>query len=187
MSFDENIPGWLTLDEVQPLKNICSLVPKNSNVIEVGVFAGRGTLLLSEELPNSKIYSIDPWIDYTKLENVLNTTVGRRFRPTDVQKIFQTEVLPLCNNVTAIQGMFPENLNVKDNIGMIYFDTWGNDRDYNLYSAAWDLLINNGILCGRSFSSWGENVIKSVRKISRDKNVPIQLPPSTSLWYMIKK
>jgi hypothetical protein len=186
MVFDENIPGWLNVNEVNSLKEICSLVPNNSNVIQVGVFAGRDTLLLSHELSSCTIYAIDPWPDYRLLKD-LQVQNGRRLRLSDVQKIFQKEVLPKCANVQTVQGMFPADLNIKENIGMCYFDTWADSNEYNLYSVAWDLLLKGGILCGRSFSYWGINVITAVRRIGREKNVCIHLPPGNSLWYIIKK
>ena len=46
MTFDTNIPGWMTLADLQVLYKLASMVPELGSILEVGCFLGRSTSAL---------------------------------------------------------------------------------------------------------------------------------------------
>jgi predicted O-methyltransferase YrrM len=43
MTFDTNVPGWMTSSDLAVLHKLAGLVPKSGSIIEVGCFLGRST------------------------------------------------------------------------------------------------------------------------------------------------
>jgi hypothetical protein len=48
------------------------------------------------------------------------------------------------------------------------------------------MLPVGGILSGHTFAAWMPNVVDAVRHFSMEVNADVILPPSTSIWFMVK-
>jgi hypothetical protein len=116
---------------------------------------------------------------------------GPKFDSNKVYDIFKTEVTDKYDRVETIIGYFPDDLTEqsKTDIGMIYWDTDCIDdlpEMIKQFNAAWDLLEPGGILGGHTFAWWMPNVVNVVREFAMSVNKDIVLPPSGSIWYILK-
>ena len=193
MKFRRDIPGWLHSNEVDAIKRICSMVKDGRSVIEIGVFAGRTTQIFAQMLPSSDIYCVDPWPteDLPEAWDGMTDYTGPAFKPEDVLFIFRNEVLRKFNNTHGIVGYFPDILAAHDikNVGLIHWDTdTVHDKETTIqhFHKAWSMLPTGAVLSGHTFAAWMPNVVDSVRHFAMEVNVDVVLPPSTSIWYMVK-
>lgn len=192
MDFRRDIPGWLHTNESKQIKRICELITPGSDILEVGVFAGRTTQILASCCKSSNIYCIDPWPVFTYPVNWGGMTdyTGPEYNSKNIKEVFDTEILSAYDNVVAVEGSFPSSVPTDaTNIGLIHWDTDNvDDRDMMLsqFDMAWQLLKEGGILSGHTFADWMPSVVNAVRHFGMKVDRNIILPPSGSIWYMIK-
>lgn len=190
--FRKDIPGWLHSNEVQSITRICSIIPPQTDIIEVGVFAGRTTQVIASAITNQNIYCIDPWqvFDYDIKWDGMTDYTGPAFHNNDIEQIFKTEIASKYKNIIPIKGLFPNVIPADlESIGLIHWDTdCVNDVKLIKHQlrTSWSLLCNGGILSGHTFAAWMPNVVQAVREFAMEINCDIILPPSGSIWYMIR-
>lgn len=193
MSFRSDIPGWLHPNEVSSIQRICKLVPVGKNILEIGPFAGRTTIVLAESCPHSDIYTIDPWRksdNPASLQGMPNYTGAPDVTANDAQDIFRREVLQVYPRVKPIRGEFPKDLpSDLGNFGLIYWDTdsYSSSDSYKLTRElfnAYRKVEIGGILAGHTFAWWMPNVVNVVRNLAMRMEEDVILPPSGSIWYI---
>jgi hypothetical protein len=191
--FRTDIPGWLHSNEVNAITRICKMIPRKTSVIEVGVFAGRTTQVIADVITNENIYCVDPWptFDHPVDWGGMTDYTGPAFENNDVENIFRREVVSKFKNVFPIKGLFPQALPMDktDRIGLVHWDT-DCVGDVALmkqqFRVSWALLCKGGILSGHTFAAWMPSVVQAAREFSMEVKCDIVLPPSGSIWYMIK-
>lgn len=195
--YRKDIVGWLLDNEVAAIEKLCHMFPRDTDIIEVGPFAGRTTQIIASKCKSSMIYSIDPWPETEK--GIVwdgQDYEGPEYDSSDIQGIFNREILEKHNNVIGIKGQFPEDLpkEYTSNIGWVHWDT-DNVFDDNAINRmneqflfAWSLLPENGVLSGHTFAGWMPKVVTAVRNFAEwTAKTDIILPPNGSIWYLIKK
>ena len=189
--FRKDIPGWLHSSEVSAIERLCSMAEPNTNIIEIGPFAGRTTQVIASLCKTNVIYAIDPWFvtNPPRVWDGMNDYEGPVFNNNDVKNIFEQEIIGKYKNVIAVQGLFPQDCPKIKNIGWIHWDT---DTVHNLIElnnqleTSWNLLKDNSILSGHTFAHWMPSVVQAVRDFANNHNTDIILPPSGSIWYIKK-
>jgi len=190
---DTFIPGILYTYEIEPLKSLLTQVPLGLDILEVGPFCGRSTQIIAQVCGQSQIYSIDEWPEYLgnyRKDNGwipdggLRNLWGMRFRPSDVEHIFNREILKKYPNVRAIKGTFPNSMPEIESLGLFYTDNTLLEQES--YLAGWDKLVSGGIWAGSRFYYKGTKLIDRIRKVAQRLNVSIICPPGTTLWYTVK-
>jgi hypothetical protein len=192
-TFRKDIPGWLHSNEVSAIVELCKKLPKNKNVLEIGPFAGRTTQLIAQLCKKAIIYSIDPWpiIEPPQVWEGMTDYDGPEFNTNDTQSIFLKEICEVYKNVIPIHGRFPLDFPYEyaNKLGWIHWDTDSvstvDDIRRELH-AAWRLLPVGGIMSGHTFAWWQNNVVNAVREFGLDMDKNIILPPSGSIWYIVK-
>jgi hypothetical protein len=193
MIFRKDIPGWLHDSEISTVERLCNLIPEGKDVLEIGPFAGRTTQIFAQLCESRIIYSIDPWpiMEPPQVWTGMVCYDGPDFNTNDTKKIFHSEIVDKFSNVIPIHGRFPEDYPTEytTNLGLVHWDTDNvtavEDIDNELH-AAWNILPVGGILSGHTFAYWMSNVVQAVRHFAIEKNVDVILPPSGSMWYMVK-
>ena len=192
MDFRRDIPGWLHSNEAPQVERICKMAG-GKTIIEVGVFAGRTTQVMASTCLTHDIYSIDPWPilpEGFKWEGMTDYT-GEKFGINDTKRIFETEILAKYDNVHQIHGFFPGDLPIEatKNVGMVYWDSDSLDNArhvFDQFKYAWELMDGKGILGGHTFAHWMPVVVEAAREFGIYTGADVILPPSGSIWYMMK-
>jgi hypothetical protein len=195
--YRKDIVGWLLDNEVTAIEKFCELCPKGHDIIEVGPFAGRTTQIIADICKSSTIYSIDPW-PVTKPGIVWEgqNYEGPGYDSSDIEGIFQKEILDVFSNVVKIKGQFPEDLPTEytRNIGWVHWDTDNvfddnaENRMREQFSYAWSLLPVGGLLSGHTFAGWMPKVVTAVRNFAEwEAKAEVILPPNGSTWYLLKR
>jgi hypothetical protein len=189
--FRKDIPGWLHSNEVSAIERLCSMAEPNTNIIEIGPFAGRTTQVIASLCKTNMIYAIDPWYvtEPPIVWEGINDYDGPEFDSNGVKDIFQKEIVDKHNNVISIQGQFPEDCPEIYNVSWIHWDTDtinGTQEIHKQLSYAWNLLGKNSVLSGHTFAYWMPSVVQAVREFANIYNSDIILPASGSIWYIKK-
>jgi hypothetical protein len=62
MPYNIDIPGWMTITELQDIETLAQMVPEHGTVVEVGSLFGRSSYAFHESMPETaKLYCIDWW------------------------------------------------------------------------------------------------------------------------------
>lgn len=189
--FRKDIPGWLHSNEVSAIERLCSMAEPNTNIIEIGPFAGRTTQVIASLCKTNVIYAIDPWhiTEPPIVWQGINDYNGPEFDSNGVKDIFQKEILEKHNNVVGIQGLFPQDFPTMNNVSWIHWDTDTINDTVELHKqlqVSWNLLGKNSVLSGHTFAYWMPSVVQTVREFANIHNVDIILPASGSIWYIKK-
>ena len=108
MPYNVDIPGFMSIRDLEVLEHLAQEVPEKGVIVEVGSFMGRSSWALAKSCENSvQVYCVDPWPTYTLSEEDLESMAGYKEGMKLEFSTFQKNVQD-CSNITAIEGCSTE-------------------------------------------------------------------------------
>jgi predicted O-methyltransferase YrrM len=127
-----------------------SLIPKKSEILEIGVYSGTSVVEILKLLPEARLTAIDQWEDYYEYDNLINKQTNV-FRASQVEKEFYNNTAPFNNRINVMKGKSSDKLiellMKHASFNFIYVD--GSHKCLDVYFdavIAWKLLKIGGIL-----------------------------------------
>jgi predicted O-methyltransferase YrrM len=155
---------------------------KPINVAEIGVFMGRNSKSILNELNVRRIYLIDPYKKYSEYKNdgVYNELLKEK-------KIAHKNLKKYNNRIIWIESFSEFAVdNIKEKLDFIYID--GNHeykyakRDINLY---WEKIVEGGVLAGHDIAD--KNVSRALIEFVNKKGIKMVYFGDKLDWWIIKK
>lgn len=184
MPYDLAIRGWMGEDELQVIEQLCSKVPVDGIIVEVGCMMGRTTSCIAMSAhPSVKIYSIDLW-DGEVIPNEFDDEIIERYAfplKTDKNSVKTfIENTKKFNNVIAIH--FPHTQIPELNPDLVFIDaSHTNPSDWEIINFWLPKMRRGGILAGHDYGQEFPDVIENVKKLEALLTIPVTLHAG-SLW-----
>lgn len=148
MPYRTDIPGQVSVDQLQAIECVASLVPEDGVAVEVGSLFGRSSWAWAKSVPASaQVYCIDPWAGNEGIRNMeaqYGVTYGRE----------QFEAYTAdCPNIVPTQGYSPRDFeDWQRPIDLYYEDAVHTDPIFSRNIDHWcGLLKPTGIACGDDY------------------------------------
>ena len=193
MTYNLDIRGWMSENELKIIEKWASSLLENSHIIEMGSFYGRSTYCWAASIPNnSTLYCYDQWCGEITLDND-NISLDQRIKGG----------FPLPGDTNTYEN-FLENIKIIDNIktNRVYDSTWikwdGPEVDVVFVDAAhsnptdWDYIQywlpkikKGGFICGHDYKSGFLDVDQNVHQLELMLNQSVETFLHGSLWRFI--
>ena len=199
MTYNLNIPGWMTENDLRILNQLASCVPENGNILEVGSFLGRSTsALFSGKPPGAHLVTIDKFelstdypidIDQTYLkgsEQLLNEAQYIASTTGSWLEAFRHCITPQIADQITINAISSQEYRLVNSFDMVFLDASHvmNDLvdDIEKFVKPTTLLVGDDFEFRKPGIPMG---ICSVRKKTLWFNRTLIVPENSKLWVMV--
>jgi len=162
--YNDAIPGFTTISELEQIALWAKNVPKNGIVIELGSFKGRSSVCLAMNCdPSVTIYCVD------------------RFR-VKYEHLFK-ENTSKYPNIVPIKGTSPYIKYLGGPVDLFFMDANHTNPGFMLNLNFYKQFMKpNGMMCGHDYHTSWPDVIAGVELFSKEQNMMLTLYKNTSLW-----
>lgn len=181
MTYREDIPGYMSTEDLMSIEALASCVPEAGTVVEVGSYFGRSAWAWAHSVrPAVKVYCIDPW------PGIKGDEVPSTKKKEAALEEFQDNVKD-CPNIIPIKGYSPEmpwDRNLRPDLVFIDGNHFSPYVDNDL--AFWAAQLNShGILCGHDFNPlrWPDVCEAVIRQAGLLKK-PFRIFEGSTIWYI---
>lgn len=163
MPYRTDIPGQVSVEQLEAISLVAPLVPANGKVVEVGSLFGRSSYAWAASVdPSVTVYCIDPWernVGVRALEKKHSVRYGLE------QFLTYTQDLP---NIVAIKGRSPDVAHAwNDEIELYYEDAVHTNPVLSKNIEFWTSKLNkNGICCGDDFRPRFPDVVEAAKRVA---------------------
>lgn len=185
MPYNVDIPGFMSIRDLEVLEHLAGQVPKNGLIVEIGSFMGRSSWALAKSCDSSvQVNCVDPWPKYTLSEEDLESMAGYKEGMKLEFSTFQKNTKD-CPNITAIEGCSTEVEWPDDRlIDLLFIDgdheSPGVENDLECW---FKRLKPQGILAGHDFNLGSfPDVCRAVISKSEKEQLPFKLFDSSAIW-----
>ncbi|MFT4553013.1 MAG: putative O-methyltransferase YrrM [Chlamydiales bacterium] len=189
MPYNVDIPGFMSIPDLEVLEQLAQQVPAKGIIVEIGSFMGRSSWTLAKSCDSSvQVHCVDPWPKYTltdeDLESMAGYTEGLKLEFSTFKKNVQD-----CPNITAIEGCSTEVEWPEDKlIDLLFIDgdheSPGVENDMECW---FKRLKPEGILVGHDFNLASfPDVCRAVISKAEKENLAFKLFESSAIWLIEK-
>lgn len=184
MPYNQDIPGWMSHDELNHIEQLAASVPEYGNVLEIGSFMGRSTFAWAKSIPPSAIiHCVDTWDALP----VINLDTLKGIRPSVPFNTIENflRYTEDCHNIITYQG---KSVMINDfqprNFDIVFLDAdHTNPVFHNDLISGYTLVTLGGLLCGHDFvRNRCPDVVNEVTKFAARLNLPVQTSNTSMIW-----
>ena len=197
MTYNLNIPGWMSEPDLLVLNKLASYVPENGSILEVGCFVGRATSALYSGKPTSATLEvIDKFTVEKGYVNMIDdlTLDGESFyHKLKSQKLSQgtgswLEAFKFCMTPEIFNQLVVNVTNSRDYKITKHFDMVFIDANHNEDEVIYDIKkysTENTLLVGDDFVNKHRGIVNAL--VSVRKKIPrtILVPEDSKIWIMV--
>ena len=189
MLYDDTIPGWMSLADLESINELSTLVPENGTILEIGSLFGRSTVAWAMSCHASvKIYCSDifyeNYIDTHTLDTPGAPLSGHVYNAWEE---FQKNTKDF-NNIFPLRGTAPDETNYNgDPIDLLFVDALHkNPSDWDIISHFAKFVKIGGIIAGHDYRKEYSDVTLNADKLSAIYETPINSfdESHSSIWSM---
>lgn len=105
LTFNRNIPGQMTDEELGRLVALAQAVPRGGVVVEVGCLYGLSSWHIAKNVqPGVTVFCVDPWV---RDQWIIDLVEGPQNAPEFRREAFESYTAD-CDNIVMIQGYSPQ-------------------------------------------------------------------------------
>jgi len=176
MLFDDTIPGWMTINDLESISKLSKLVPDNGTLVEVGSLFGRSTVAWAMSCsPSVNIYCFDTfskhYVDNHSLDTPGAPISGQVYNAWEE---FQNNTKRFTN-VIAKRCRVPQVIYNEGPIDLLFVDaSHKNPSDWNIIKYFLQYVKVGGYITGHDFLDDFPDVKENVDKLSVMYNSPVK-------------
>jgi len=197
MKYDLNIPGWMSVTDLEILNRLASYVPENGNILEVGCFLGRSTSALYYGKPSSAklevvdIFQIDK--EYTKDitdSKYLNGHIDYKNKIKNIMAnsnswldAFRYCLTPRIANQIKINVASSVDYELTKEFDLVFIDA-----NHSLDSVLKDIRkfsSENTLLVGDDFNHKHLGVVQAIATVRFELPRTLIVPANSKIWIMV--
>lgn len=174
MPYRDDIPGFMTLAELQIIEKLAFQVQRGGAIVEVGSHFGRSAWTWAKSADISvKVYCIDPWLGKDHL--------GEYKSSLEEFASYTKE----CQNIIPIKGHSPDMVwDDKLSVDLAFIDGRHTCPEVDRDIAFWSQKVKKeGLLCGHDFDfKKRPGVCSAVLKFAKKHKLQARVFRNTALW-----
>lgn len=190
MAYDINVLGWMGEGDLQAIESLCSMVPENGTIVEIGSLFGKSAVTMAMTNSTAKIYCVDLFP-----ENLMPNLSERNYGPGypeskavyNVDKVFDDNVKNF-KNIIKVKGMSPGNIQDVDfgQIDLFFLDaSHTNPNDWDNIEYFLPKIKKGGIISGHDYiPTQFPDVVKNVKRLEELLDRTVTLYQNSSVWSM---
>jgi predicted O-methyltransferase YrrM len=190
MPYNLDIPGFMSVRDLEVLEHLAQRVPENGIIVEVGSFMGRSSWALAKSCDKTvNVICVDAWPPYTfnneDLKKLSAYQEGMEFDISHFRKNISD-----CPNIEVMEGCSTEIPWEKERlIDLIFIDGDHESPGVNNDLECWfERLKPDGIFSGHDFNvGVFPDVCKAVIEKSEKENLPFKLFEKSAIWVIEKE
>ena len=196
MKYNLQIPGWMSIVDLEILNRLASYVPENGNILEVGCFVGRSTSALFAGKPTSATLEVVDTFEVVglySLNTVANHMDGHKFFKYRIKEIanntgswleaFRFCLTPEIANQLTITVASSAEYNLTKQFDMIFIDA-NHHIDYVLHDII-KFASTNTLLVGDDFCSAQLGVSEALARVRHLIPHTLIVPANSKIWIMV--
>jgi len=200
MKYNLDVPGWMSLEDLEILNRLASCVPKNGNILEVGCFTGRSTLALFYGKPASaKLEVVDTFEVVFKEDCYYPVHIDRWNIDGSQSKIqaikeiaeqtgswleaFKYCVTPEIFDQITVNISTSYDYKITKHFDMIFIDA-----NHQLEDVLYDIRkysTENTLIVGDDFGSKHLGVIQAIGTVRFELPRTLIVPSNSKIWIMV--
>jgi len=196
-----SIPGWFSRRDEKNVELLCSLLPYNSNIVEVGSHYGKSTVCWAQNLKaGSTITAVDPWDAFYK---ETDRDILKKYKsdlPFSVDFCMRNRLHLFLHYTRQFKNIRPypafspldptreEEYQDLYDLSLVFIDGNHSEKTVSDDVDFWyDRLNDDGILCGHDWKDEFPGLIRAVSEFSQKKDLLLvhSLYKST-FWILFK-
>ena len=196
MKYNLDVPGWMSIDDLEILNRLASKIPENGNILEVGCFTGRSTLALFYGKPASaKLEIVDTFeVGSTYPVDIDNWHIdGSKSKIQTIKQIaeetgswleaFKHCVTPEIFNQLTVNINTSNDYKITKQFDMVFIDA-NHQVDHVLHDIK-KFSSKNTLLVGDDFGRRHLGVAEALAKARFEIPNTLIVPANSKIWIMV--
>ena len=182
---ENRIPGWMTINDLEIIKQLASSVPKNGAILEVGSLYGRSAVTWASYCdPSVTVYCCDIFYDrYIDIHDLDLPFAPISNQVYNAWEEFQKNTKQF-KNIVPIRGAAPDVEYNGDMLDILFVDaSHSNPSDWNIIDYFSKFVKSGGLISGHDNRPEFPDVTDNINSLVARYNSPtIQYSLDSSIW-----